>query len=110
VSIQLPLQEKKAQTISWNCCAELFRLSVQVSVPLIIDDLRRQGGPSDAQWSWVRCFANELAAHGDILQFTGEQKGETAIIFNRFARALAILAFLPGGVRFAEMHFEARGG
>jgi hypothetical protein len=109
VSIRLPLQEKKALPIEWDRSAELLRLSVQLSVPLIIDDLRRQGGPNNFQWDWVRDFADELAARGDILQFKGE-RGETAIIFNRFAYALAILAFLPGGVRFAEMHFEARGG
>lgn len=40
-----------------------------------------------------------LAEKGDILLYGSKTKGETAQIFNRVARGLAILSFLPGGVK-----------
>jgi len=39
-----------------------------------------------------------LAERGDRLIYRGEEDGETARLFNALARALAVLAFVPGGV------------
>lgn len=77
------------------------------AVPLNIAELKKHGGPNDFQWDWAREFANELGERGDILQFGGECKGEAATMFNRFAYALAIMAFAPGSVDFSGLHFEA---
>jgi len=86
---------------------ELFLLTVQTAVPLNIAEIKAKGGPNDMQWDWGREFADELGSMGDILQFKGERKGEAATMMNRFTYALAILAFAPGGVNFAGLHFEA---
>lgn len=91
----------------WGTRSELLLLSLQIAVPLQIAEIRAKGGPNDFQWEWARDFADELGERGDILQFKGERKGETATIFSRFAFALAIMAFVPGGVKFAGLHFEA---
>lgn len=87
--------------------SELLLLSLQIAVPLKIAEIRAKGGPNDFQWEWARDFADELGERGDVLQFKGQRKGETATIFSRFAFALAIMAFVPGGVKFAGLHFEA---
>ena len=104
----LTRNEELAQKTDWESNQELLRVSVQCAVPLHIVDLKAKGGPSDFQWEWAQAFAGELGAKGDILQFRGCRKGETATMFNRFAYALAIMAFVPGGVDFAGLHFEAK--
>lgn len=88
---------------------ELFLLTVQTAVPLNIAKLRTDGGPNDFQWDWAREFADDLGSMGDILQFKGEKPGQAATMMNRLTYALAIMAFLPGGVDFAGLHFEAVG-
>lgn len=85
---------------------EIFRLTLQTAVPLNVAQIRGKGGPNAFQWDWAREFADELGARGDILQFNGERKGEAATLMNRLAYVLAIMAFAPGGVDFAELHFE----
>lgn len=90
----------------WSVREELLRLSVQAAVPLLIAELRQKGGPNDVDWDSARAFATELGERGDILQFTGEKPGETATVFNRLAYAMAVVAFAPGGVDFAGLHFE----
>lgn len=92
----------------WSMREQLFRLTVITAVPLNIADLKAKGGPNDFQWDWAREFADDLGSLGDILQFKGERKGEAATMMNRFAYALAIMAFAPGGVTFADLHFEAQ--
>lgn len=97
-------QEQK----QWSLREELFRLTVMTAVPLNIADLKAKGGPNDFQWDWAREFADDLGSLGDILQFKGERKGETASVMNRFVYALAIMSFAPGGVDFAGLHFETK--
>ena len=50
-----------------------------------------------------------LGERGDILLFGGGKKGECAEIFNRTAHAIAVLAFVPGGVEIFGSRFEANG-
>lgn len=93
---------------NWGTRGELLRMSVQVAVPLEIAKLKATGGPNKFQWDWTRDFADVLGERGDILQFAEGRKGETATLFVQFVHALAILSFLPGGVEFAGIHFEAK--
>ena len=86
----------------------LLLATLQAAVPLEIAKLRQRGGPNDFQWEWVADFAEELAERADILLFRGERKGETATMLNRLVFALAVMAFAPGGVTLAGLHFEAR--
>lgn len=58
-------------------------------------------------WLRLRQFGYRLAERGDILLFGGARPGETAELFNQLAEALAILSFLPTGVSFGHMHFDA---
>ncbi len=77
------------------------------AVPLWVHDLYRNGGPTPADWQTLGQLGYQLAERGDILLFGSSRPGETAELFNRLAEALALLAFLPGGVRFGSLHFEA---
>lgn len=86
--------------------SELLRISLSAAVPLWIDRLR------SISWPILEARAHEaaqiVAEKGDIIQFRGGKKGETAKAFNALAEGIAILAFAPGGVTFSDMHFRAR--
>jgi hypothetical protein len=79
-----------------------------VAVPLWVHDLYRNGGPTPADWQRLSQMGHIFAERGDVLLFGGSRPGETAELFNQLAEALALLAFLPGGVRFGRLHFEAQ--
>jgi hypothetical protein len=81
---------------------------LQVAVPLHIHELKAKGGPSDADLKAATAFGQVLAETGDVLIFGSRKPGETADLFNRTARAIAVLAFCPGGVRLFGCHFEAK--
>jgi hypothetical protein len=48
-----------------------------------------------------------LAEKGDVLLFGSKQKGQAADLFNRLARAIAVLSFCPGGVHLFGRHWQA---
>jgi hypothetical protein len=52
-------------------------------------------------------FADVLAHKGDLLLYGGGHKGETAGLFNKTAKVVACMAYLPGGVTFMGSHWEA---
>jgi hypothetical protein len=86
---------------------EALAIALAAAVPLRIAELQRKGGPTDAHLAMARAFSTVIAEKGDILLFGGK-KGEAAQIFNRLAEATAVMAFMPGGVGFYGMHWEAR--
>ena len=50
-----------------------------------------------------------IASEGDNILYPGPRKGDTARAFNALARALAVLAFQPGGVKAFGHHFKHPG-
>lgn len=72
-------------------------LFLECSVPLYIAALSDQGGPFDADIEAARAFGPELAARGDLMLYGGKP-GEAAELAGGMARAIAVLAFCPGGV------------
>lgn len=81
-------------------------MALGAAVPLWIEQLRRvrlvelqRRAPE---------LAEVIAAKGDIIQFRSKKKGETAAAFNALAEAVAIGAFVPGGITVFGQHFEAR--
>lgn len=79
---------------------------LQLAVPLWIMKLRSL--MPDARFALLEGAADAIASRGDVLQFGGGKKGEAAELFNILARALAVMAYVPGGVRFAGNHWEAK--
>lgn len=51
--------------------------------------------------------ASIVAHKGDVILYRSGRKSETARAFNALAEGLALMAFQPGGVRFAGRHWEA---
>lgn len=51
-------------------------------------------------------IADIITSEGDVLLY-GETKGKPAQIFNKLAKAIAFMAFQPGGISILGMHFEA---
>lgn len=83
-------------------------IALAAAVPLWIYELQARGGPGLDDWDEAREFSQVLAEKGDKLLFRSEKEGETAELFNRLAKALAVLAFAPGGVRAFGEHWEAK--
>ncbi len=85
--------------------AELLGGLMSTAVPLAIEELKRVSFETVQQVA--RVGAEILAAQGDLLQFKGGKRGETAKVFAATARGLAALSFSPGGVCFLGEHWCA---
>ncbi len=91
----------------------LLSTALAMAVPLALADLRQRGGPREGDWAQARAFGERLACHGDAPLFrtdsaAARQEGrDTASMFNGLVRALAVLAYCPGGVTFQGLHWEA---
>lgn len=81
--------------------------ALSAAVPLYILELYERGGPEPEAFSAASAFGAVLAERGDRLLFRSELPGETAELFNRLARTLAVLAFLPDGITLFGEHFDA---
>jgi len=81
---------------------EALTICLQAAVPLHIAQLRSL--PDALAVAAAGRFAEQLGSHGDDLMFGGTHCADT---FNTLAAALAVLAFQPGGVDFAGLHFQA---
>lgn len=84
--------------------AHLMRSTLQLAVPLWA--MRLRPVPFDRLVERAPTLAQVVAEKGDVAQFRGSKKGETAAAFNAIAEGLAILSFLPGGVRFMGDHYQ----
>jgi hypothetical protein len=98
-------------------------IALSAAVPLHIFELEARGGPTPDDLERTRGFADVLAEKGDILQFTSPRRkagkgkkagGETdrdrmgtADVFNGLARAIAVMAYCPGGVKAFGSHWKA---
>jgi len=85
----------------------LLAIALSAAVPLRIAEYKARGGPGDDDFARVRASANTIAERADNLMYRGKKPGEAAQLFNTLADALAVLAFCPGGVRFAGARYEA---
>jgi hypothetical protein len=77
----------------------ILDIHISCCVPLAIDDLKRRGGPLDSDFSAARKFAGDLAAKADQILYRDK---ETAPLVSQLVRNMAVMAFVPGGVRFGE--------
>lgn len=78
---------------------------LQLVVPLGILALQERGGPSREDWSSLGDVADRLPELGEEqLLFGGPNAQE---LLTLLARALTILAFVPGGVEFSDVRWDA---
>lgn len=82
---------------------------IRLAVILRIEALKEQGGPGGEDMKKARETSDMLSQHGDILLHGGGKPGQCADLFNRTAHAIAVLAFVPGGVELFGARFEAKG-
>ena len=91
-----------------------MQTSLSVAVPLEIASIRRYyGQPTDYHLELCQQISAKLAGPGvEDLMFADEisrkHKGRAASMFTDLAWALAVAAFMPGGVNFVGLHFEAQ--
>ena len=80
-----------------------------VAVPLRIAEYEGRGGPDASDTAWLEANRmREFASHADEMLYRpklARDRGKPARMFNEVARALAIMAFFPGGVKFAGTHY-----
>lgn len=86
--------------------ADLLRLHLCVTVPFLIAELRNRGGPDSADLQRV-VEAGELGGCFSEALLYRTKPGETAKEAARLSRAVAILAFCPGGVGVFGLSFCA---
>ena len=84
---------------------ELIRATLELSVPLWIEHLKREPWKSIDERRDT--LVSMIAAHGDDILYRSRKKGDTANAFNALAETVAILSFAPGGVTAFGLHFEA---
>lgn len=87
---------------------DLLEIMMVPAVFLRIAEMEKTGGPSVEDMEKVQETSDLLGEHGDILLHGGGRKGQCADLFNRTAHAIAVLAFVPGGVELFGTRFEGR--
>lgn len=72
---------------------------LEVAVPLRIRTLQAAGGPSDTDYELVQNYGANTLQHADVLLYGGAgTKSATPREFAALVEAIAVLAFVPGGV------------
>lgn len=83
-------------------------IALSAAVPLWILDIKEKGGLSDNDFIEAKQVSSLLGSKGDVLLFGGSKKrGEVADLFNKVAKAIAVLSFCPGGITIFGQTFEA---
>lgn len=82
---------------------EVLLVLLSIAVPPLIQEIERQGGINDVHLAYVSNHATTLGSEGDALLY--KVKGKTSKMFVMLSECLAVLAFAPGGVKFAGLHF-----
>lgn len=83
----------------------LLQASLGCAVSLWIDKLKSVSW-AELEQRRARC-AEIIAHHGDNILYRSKKVGETAEAFNALAEAVAILSFVPGGVKVFGLEFKS---
>ena len=84
----------------------LLRIMLPMAVMLYVRGFE-SAEPADV-FRHVDGVAERLCTRGDVLLYGSKIKGEAAELFNLLAKAVAALAFVPGGVTVFGTHYEAQ--
>jgi len=92
---------------SAKCDAEiLLPIALDAAVPLWIATLKAR--PWDDLVARGPMLTGLLGVHGDDILYRCEKLGGSARAFNALAETIAILSFVPGGVKAFGAHWESR--
>ncbi len=86
----------------------LLEMMMVPAVFLRIVEMEKLGGPSAEDFRKAQQTADILGEHGDVLIHGGGKPGQCAELFNRTSHAIAVLAFVQGGVEIFGTRFEAK--
>lgn len=78
---------------------------LEVAVPFWVVRWRERGPQSNWR-ERAQELSQVVAEKGDVLQYRSK-KGESANAFNALAEAVALLSFVPGGVRFNGLRWTS---
>ena len=84
--------------------SDLLRITLEAAVPVWVERLKREPFADLLKRSGE--LAQIVGEKGDVMQYGSKKRGETAKAFNALAEALAILSFMPGGVKFCGTHYQ----
>lgn len=85
--------------------SKALTVTLEIAVLLQILELKSIGYISDATLNDALLTSELIASEGDTLLYGGDP-GQAAFLFNKVARAIAILSFQPGGFAAMGMKFE----
>jgi hypothetical protein len=85
-----------------------LQICLPPAVELRIMEFKSRGGPLPVDFEQIRSTGLLLSEHGDNLLYRSSKPGESADLFNRLAHALAVMAYVPGGVTFCGVHYEVK--
>ncbi|MBA3824368.1 MAG: hypothetical protein H0X24_10805 [Ktedonobacterales bacterium] len=81
---------------------------LQLAVPLRIMSIQDRGGVTAADFARVAAYNEDFAGEqGVYLLFRAPQEGVTAQLFNKLCDAVAVMAFLPGGITIFGDQYQA---
>ena len=81
---------------------------LKVAVPLHILRLYERGGITREDLLRAQAEMEQVGESTDSFLNGHAKPGEPAAIFNRIARAIAVLSYMPGGVPAFDQYYEAR--
>jgi len=87
----------------------LLAISLEAAVPLWILRLMARKGPKERDWQKCRDFAWTLGSYGDRLLFRSKADKHgpsTAEMFNGLAECIAIMSYVPGGIKIFGTRWE----
>lgn len=87
--------------------SKALAVTLELAVPLQILEIKNIGYISDATLNDALLTSELIASEGDTLLYGGEP-GQAAFLFNKVARAIAVLSFQPGGFATMGMKFESQ--
>lgn len=96
----------KDSTASESRRSQMYE-TMRLAVWLRVEQLKDRGGPTPEDLKEAQETSDILGERGDVLVAGHGKPGEIADQFNRTARAIAVLAFVPGGIEIFGGHFEA---
>src|SRR5436309_12917996 len=93
----------------YSCDLNLLRDTLMACVPLAILELSARGGPNDYDWELAHQIGYDIGTFGDLLIFppaSQRQVGKAADLVSGLIRAIAVMAFAPGGCDVLGQHWE----
>ena len=87
---------------------QVMTIMLQVAVPFHMLSLYERGGITRSDLLRAQAEMEEVGQSTDSFLNGHARPGEAAALFNRIARAIAVLSYMPGGVPAFGQHYEAR--